>query len=221
MLSLLLCKCHLDLHLLFIIHESPNYVSAVDSTFKFSKLLSLTIFFTSSLYIFSIAFTQNACFLCLLIFQIFCHSFTKNVPQWLPIILIALANDVHSNPGPQFQNNFFNFMSWNLNSLAKENFQRIRVIEAHNSFFNYDLISICETIINDSVELPEPLLNEYIFVPANNPANTRCGGVGLFYKNSLPIVVRNDLSFDESIVVELKFGRKKNIFYCFVSQSCF
>ena len=137
--------------------------------------------------------------------------------QWLQIILIALANDVHLNPGPQFQNNFFNFMSWNLNSLAKENFQRIRLIEAHNSFFNYDLISICETSLNDSVELPEPLLNEYIFVPANNPANTRRSRVGLFHKNSLPIVVRNDLSFAESIVVELKFGRKK-MCYCFLSQ---
>ena len=40
-------------------------------------------------------------------------------------------------------------------------------------------------------------LNEYTFVPANNPANTRHGG---------------DLSFDESIVVELKFGRKKIFF---------
>ena len=71
------------------------------------------------------------------------------------------------------------------------------------------MISICETSLNDSVELPESLLNDYTFIPANNPANTRHGGVGLFYKNSLPVIVRNDLSFDESIVVELKFGRKK------------
>ena len=97
-------------------------------------------------------------------------------------------------------------MNWNLNSLAKDNFQRV---EAHNSIFNYDFISICETSLNDSVELPETLLSEYIFVPANNPANTRHGGVGLFYKNSLPVIVRNDLSFNESIVVELKFGQKK------------
>ena len=99
-----------------------------------------------------------------------------------------------------------------MNSLAKNNFQRISLIEVHNSIFNYDLISICETSLNDSVELPESLLNEYTFVPANNPANKRHGGVGLFYKNSLPVVVRNDLSFDESIVVELKFGRKKIFF---------
>ena len=47
---------------------------------------------------------------------------------------------------------------------------------------------------------------------ANNPANTRHGGVSLFYKNSLPVKIRKDLSFDESIVVELKFGRKKIFF---------
>ena len=57
--------------------------------------------------------------------------------------------------------------------------------------------------------LPETLLNEYTFVPANNPANTRHGRVGFFYRNTLPIMVQNDLSFDESIVVELKIGRKK------------
>ena len=38
------------------------------------------------------------------------------------------------------------------------------------------------------------------------------GGVGLFYKNSLPIKLRNDLAFRESIVVELKFGCKKMFF---------
>ena len=147
-----------------------------------------------------------------MIFQIRCHSCVKRVPHWLPIILIILSSDVHLNPGPQFQNNFFNLMSWNVNSLAKENFQRVRLIEAHNSIFNYDLISICETSLNDTVELPETLLNGYTFVPANNPANNRHGGVGLFYKNSLPVIVRDDLSFDESIVVELKLGWKKIFF---------
>ena len=49
-------------------------------------------------------------------------------------------------------------------------------------------------------------------MPANNPANRRHGGVGLFYINSLHIIVRNYLSFDESTVIELKFGRKKIFF---------
>ena len=58
-----------------------------------------------------------------------------------------------------------------------------------------------ETSLNDTVELPETLLNDYTFVPANNPAENR-----LFYNYSLPVIVRDDLFIDESIVVELKFG---------------
>ena len=77
------------------------------------------------------------------------------------------------------------------------------------SIFDYDLISVCETNLDDPVELPETLLNDYTFEPANHPLNIKHGGVGLFYKNSLPVIVRRDLSFDESIVIELKFGRKK------------
>ena len=126
---------------------------------------------------------------------------------WYFQLVIYLSNDFSKNPGPQFHNNFLNFMSWNLNSIAKDNFHRVSLIEAHNSIFYYDLISICETCLNDSVELPETLLDEYTFVYVNNPANTRRGGVGLSYKNSIPVVIRNDLSFGESIVVELKFGR--------------
>ena len=79
------------------------------------------------------------------------------------------------NPGPHFQNSFFNSMNWNLNSLVKANFERVQLIEAHNPIFNYDFISICETSLNDSVELSGTLLDEYIFVPANNPENTRHG----------------------------------------------
>ena len=103
-------------------------------------------------------------------------------------------------------------MSWNLNCLAKDNFQRIRLIEAHNALFKHDLISICETSLNDSVELPQTLIDDYTFVPANNPANVRHGGVVLFFKNSLPVIVRDHLSFDESLVIEIKFGRKKIFF---------
>ena len=36
--------------------------------------------------------------------------------------------------------------------------------------------------------------------------------MGLFYKDTLPVIHRKDLSFDECIVIELKFGRKKIFF---------
>ena len=69
-----------------------------------------------------------------------------------------MANDIHMNPGPHFQNNVFNFMNWNINLLAEGRFERVRVIEAHNTVFNYEVISICETTLNDSVEIPDPLV---------------------------------------------------------------
>ena len=69
-------------------------------------------------------------------------------------------------------------MNWNLNSLTKENFHRVDLIEAHNSIFNYGLISVCETNLNDTINLPDTLLNDY--TSANHPLDRRHGGVGLF-----------------------------------------
>ena len=101
--------------------------------------------------------------------------------------MLILSNDIHQNPGP-FTNSYFTFMNWNCNSLAKDDFHRLNLIQADNSIFNYDIISLCETSLNDEVVLPDPknyLNNEYSFIPANKPDNSRHGGVGLYYKNTL------------------------------------
>ena len=94
------------------------------------------------------------------------------------------------------------------------------MLEAHNSIYCYDLISLCETSLNNTVEIPNTLLDGYSFVSKNNRNNTRHGGVGLFYKDSLPLTVRDDLSFDETIVVELTFGRKKIFFTVLYRSPC-
>ena len=92
------------------------------------------------------------------------------------------------------------------------------MIEAHNALFGYDIISLCETGLTDETVANVPMLDGYTFVPANHPDNVSHGGVGIFYKNSLPLIVRHDLSFHESIVVELKFQRKK-IFFTVIYRS--
>ena len=90
-------------------------------------------------------------------------------PLWVTLFGIILSNDIETNPG----DSFFNFCTRNLNSLAKDNFNRFQLLEAHNSIFNYDLISLCESSLNDSVELPDPFLENYTFVSCNNPNNTK------------------------------------------------
>ena len=221
-LLILLCflnQCDSEQLFIMILWIYPNsFVRLFISVIMKIKLSPIATSFSLLLCIFSISYTPLACILCLLILQTWCYSYARRVFHWLPIFLILISNDIELNPGPRYQKNLFNFMTWNLNSLAKDNFQRLNLIEAHNNIFNYDLICICETSLNDSVELPEKLLDEYTFISANNPANTRHGGVGLFYKNTLNVTVRNDLSFDETIVIELKFGHKK-VFFTVIYRS--
>ena len=109
----------------------------------------------------------------------------------------------------------FSFCNWNLNSLSKANFNRISILEAHNSLFNYDIISLCETSLNDDLPVPENALPGYKYHPHNHPSGKKKGGVGIFYKDDPPIRIRNDLSFDECLVTELIFGRKKIFFTVF------
>ena len=92
-------------------------------------------------------------------------------PVWVSFLKILLSNDIELNPG-DFQNNFFSFCNWNINSLAKENFHRAKLIEAHNSLYLYDLIYLCEVSLNNTVEIPEDLLNNYTFLARNNDAKT-------------------------------------------------
>ena len=62
------------------------------------------------------------------------------------------------------------------------------------------------------------LLGNYTFLNSNSTSNNRRGGVGLFYRSNLPIKVRDDLSFPECIVVELKVKRK-SLFYTTLYRS--
>ena len=75
----------------------------------------------------------------------------------------------------------FTFMSWNVNPIANDNFQHVRLIEAHNTIFNYDLPSIYETSLNHSIKIPDIPINDYTFVLSKNLANIGYGGVGLFF----------------------------------------
>ena len=103
---------------------------------KCRKILIQLLFTILSIYIFNLAITHFASILCILVFQNWCHSCTQKSPQCLQLLLIILSNDVSRNPGPPFHNTFSNFMSWNVNSIANDDFQRVRLIGAHNSKFH-------------------------------------------------------------------------------------
>ena len=133
---------------------------------------------------------------------------------WVCLLHLVVCPDIHPNPGPAHSNNFtggfLSFCNWNLNTLSKEDFYRITLLEAHNTQHNYDIISLCETSLDNAMTVPD--MPGYKFHSCNHPDGNRSGGVGIFYKESLPLKIREDLSFSESIVCELIFGHK-HIFF--------
>ena len=199
-LNNLLLPMLVEIDILFHINIKLSiYHKVLTILFSYKSMHDLTLKVAFKImYYFFCLFKRSLCLL---------HTFLL----WVILLIIILSNDIEKNPG-DFTNGFFSFCNWNLNSLAKDDFYRVQLLQAHNSIFNYDLISLCETSLNDSLIIPDPLINDYTFITSNNPLNVRHGGVGLLYKNSLPIKVRDDLSFHESIVVELRFGNKKIFF---------
>ena len=135
-----------------------------------------------------------------------------------------MGNDISKYPGPQYSNHFdrvslyFSFCNWNLNTLSKDEFSRVSLLNAHNSVHNYDIISMCEMSLSNSEFVPSNILQGYNYHACNHTSGEKKGGVGIFYKDSLPIIIRGDLSLDECIVAELRFGRKK-YFYSIVYKS--
>ena len=112
------------------LNSSFNYDPVIRHSLKFSKHVSKTVSIVSTFSMFSIAHTQSCYILSLLVLQICCHSLRNN----LLIILILLSNDIQLNPGPTSENELLKFMTWNLNSFAKDNFQRLNLIEAQLYF---------------------------------------------------------------------------------------
>ena len=66
--------------------------------------------------------------------QISCLSYillNNYPPVWLSFLKVLLSNDIEKYPG-DFTNGFFSFCNWNVDSLPKDNFHRVQLLEAHN-----------------------------------------------------------------------------------------
>ena len=107
--------------------------------------------------------TLGAChrltYLVYLVIVWFCHYPYEILAIWFLILRLILCPDINPNPGPVHPNNFsggfLSFCNWNLNTLSKDEFSRITLLEAHNAEYDYDIISLCETSLSDAVQVLE------------------------------------------------------------------
>ena len=84
------------------------------------------------------------------------------IPIWIPSFLVIY--DVYVNPGSNnIYNKNFSFCNWNCNSITKDDFNRAGLLKVQSSIYNYDRISVRETLLNNEVEIPSPLIEGYNF----------------------------------------------------------
>ena len=79
--------------------------------------------------------------------------------------------------------------------------------------FNYDLIAISDTRLDQSISNEDIQIKTFScdILRSDHPSDTRNpGGVCFYYKENIPIKHRNDLDIhDETVVAEISLRRKK------------
>lgn len=89
------------------------------------KSASLTINFICYFHISVISVSPESHLFCIILTDCMCSMLLRNKPIWVPFLLILLSNDIELNPGDHYHESCFSFMNWNLNSLPKNNFERV------------------------------------------------------------------------------------------------
>ena len=133
---------------------------------------------------------------------------TKNV---LP------CGDIETNPGTFNKCKSISFYHWNLNGLLAQNREKFYLVEAFVVSNNIDIFFISETFLDSSVDniYDGLIINGYTLVRSDHPSNTKRGGAGIYYKDHLPVIRRNDIySLNESIVLEIRLANNK----CFLTS---
>ena len=123
------------------------------------------------------------------------------------------AGDIELNPGPRKNNTYyiFSFCHWNLNSIAAHNFSKLSLLEAYNVQHKFDMICLSETFLDSSIPTNDERLNMkgYKLKRADNPSDSKKGGVGIYYKEFLavrPVEVKN---LNECVIFEVSIKKKR------------
>ena len=87
--------------------------------------------------------------------------------------------------------NHFTICHWNLNSIYVHNFAKVQLLKAYLPVHKFDIVCLSETYLNscfpfdgDNLDIPG-----YVMIRADHPANSKRGGVCMYYKNCLPLKV--------------------------------
>ena len=123
------------------------------------------------------------------------------------LLLLICAGDIGLNPDPRKNNTSYNFSfcHWNLTSIAAHNFSKLPLLEAYNVQHKFDMTCLSETFLDSSIPTNDERLSMkgYKLITADNPSDSKKGGVGIYYKEFLavrPVDVKN---LNECVIIEV------------------
>ena len=124
--------------------------------------------------------------------------------------LLILSNDVELNPGPKNDNSKRNFSiaHWNLNSIAAQNFVKLREFEACNTLA-IQAASMSETWLDctTSTDSNDLSLKGYNLHRVDDPDNVKKEGVCVYLKENLAIQLLQT-KLDQCIASKVTFKNK-------------
>ena len=111
---------------------------------------------------------------------------------------------------------YLSICHWNLNSISAYNFIKLTLLRAYISVNKIDITCLSQTYLDSSIPSDDDNLElpGYNLVRADNPTNTKRGGVCICYHNSLPLKVIDIQLLNECTNFEIRIGGKLCSFLC-------
>ena len=141
-----------------------------------------------------------------------CNSITSI----LKTQVLLISGDIETNPGPKISSTF-KFCHWNLNGLAAHDVVKVHLIEAFITTHNFDIVCLSETFLDSTIPHDDENINinGYLLLRVDHPNNIKRGGICMYFKESLPLINRSDLSnMKECLVTEINVNNEKCFFTC-------
>ena len=85
-------------------------------------------------------------------------------------------------------------------------YKKVSLLSAFISVYKLDIICLSETYLNSETSPDDDnlVIQDYNIIRKGHPSNTKCGGVCVYYKNTLSFKVINIKYLQKCITFEIK-----------------
>ena len=105
--------------------------------------------------------------------------------MWYYKQIQILSSDIEVNPGLKLDSSQnFVICHWNLNSIAAHHCLKINLLKAYLTIHTIDVVCLSETCLDSSFSV-----NDGKLVKCEHTTNSKCGGVFIYHKDSLPLKI--------------------------------